>query len=274
LKHDTLHIVDEDIIHENVDEHDDTIIELTIEDSTSNIGNLTNNAYGPVHEPYQTKKSWNFFTWLKLACCCCCTKRISRKAALLENQMLANKISEIQAFKKGIRELQILRRELLSLATLMTRYTIQMSSDDCGGVTEYIEFFLALRQVFRIRQQREELQEEIRDVLNLVESSYLEEQRKLAEIEKNKKQIEKKLEKGKKDEKDAKQKRFERVVAVLSIIFLPTILVAGVYGMNIPDLPRVQFWPLMGITIALSAMILGLFILSNIERKSREKKTT
>jgi len=147
-----------------------------------------------------------------------------------------------------------------------------MSSDDCGGVTEFIEFFLALRQVFRIRQQREELQEEIRDVLNLVESSYLEEQRKLAEIEKNKKQIEKKMEKTKKDDKDAKQKRFERVIAVLSIIFLPTILVAGVYGMNIPDLPKVQFWPLMGITIALSAAMLGLFIIINIERKSRDKK--
>jgi len=199
-------------------------------------------------------------------------KKKSRRAAILENQILATKIAEIQAFKHGIRELQILRRELLSLATLMTRYTIQMSSDDCGGVTEFIEFFLALRQVFRIRQQREELQEEIRDVLNLVESSYLEEQRKLAEIEKNKKQIEKKMEKTKKDDKDAKQKRFERVIAVLSIIFLPTILVAGVYGMNIPDLPKVQFWPLMGITIALSAVMLGLFILINIERKSREKK--
>lgn len=40
------------------------------------------------------------------------------------------------------------RQELLKLATLMTRYTLQMSSDDCGGLSEYVEFFTCLRQVW------------------------------------------------------------------------------------------------------------------------------
>lgn len=72
----------------------------------------------------------------------------------------------------------------------MTRYTLQMSSDDCGGLSEYLEFFSSLRkvcthtfaslisQIFRIKEQRAELRDEIQDVLALVESSYLEEQRK------------------------------------------------------------------------------------------------
>jgi len=60
LKHDTLHIVDdEDIIHENVGEPDDSIIELTIDEgyhSTSNIGNEVSDL-DVIHEPFQKKKN-------------------------------------------------------------------------------------------------------------------------------------------------------------------------------------------------------------------------
>jgi len=49
--------------------------------------------------------------------------------------------------KKILPEMAKLRTELGSLAALMTRYTLQMSSDDCGGLSEYVEFFSSLRGV-------------------------------------------------------------------------------------------------------------------------------
>ena len=58
----------------------------------------------------------------------------------------------------------------------MARYTMQMSSDDCGGMSDYVEFFTACRKVFKIKETRKELQTELTDVLRLVESNfYLEE---------------------------------------------------------------------------------------------------
>lgn len=39
------------------------------------------------------------------------------------------------------------RHKLLEYVALMTKYTLQMSSDDCGGATDYIEFFNHCRNV-------------------------------------------------------------------------------------------------------------------------------
>jgi len=150
----------------------------------------------------------------------------------------------------------------------MTRYTLQMSNDDCGGLSEYIEFFSSLRQVFRIRKQREELRDEIQDVLSLVESSYLEEQRKYTELEKFLRFEEKKVNKKIQDKKMAKQIRFERLVAVVSIAVLPTALIAAIFGMNVPDLPKLNFWPLMGTTLAVSVLLMLVFVAISWERQA------
>jgi len=59
------------------------------------------------------------------------------------------------------------RQKLIQLVTIMTQYTMQMSSNDCGGLSEYVAFFSALREVFAIGEQRKELSSELRDVLSL-----------------------------------------------------------------------------------------------------------
>ncbi len=61
---------------------------------------------------------------------------------------------------------------------MMVRYTLSMSSDDCGGSSEYSDFFTTLRRVFGIRELRDELSQELKDVLAVVESNYLEEERR------------------------------------------------------------------------------------------------
>ena len=36
----------------------------------------------------------------------------------------------------------------------MVRYTLSMSSNDCGGSSEYTEFFTTLRRVFGINKEK------------------------------------------------------------------------------------------------------------------------
>jgi len=71
-------------------------------------------------------------------------------------------------------ELSTILKKLYVLSGLVTCYTLQLSSDDCGGHTEYIEFFSALRRVFRVLEQRIELEHEIEDILKLVQNDYIE----------------------------------------------------------------------------------------------------
>jgi hypothetical protein len=71
------------------------------------------------------------------------------KSVLLE---LSNLSSDAAKLLKGIQTTSLThmynsRMALIALATLISRYTLQMSSDDCGGLPEYVEFFGALRKV-------------------------------------------------------------------------------------------------------------------------------
>lgn len=81
------------------------------------------------------------------------------------------------------------RSKLRDLSSRMVRYTLSMSSNDCGGITEYsgnernessndLEFFTSLREVFGISELRDELSNELKDVLALLESHYLEEEKR------------------------------------------------------------------------------------------------
>lgn len=124
------------------------------------------------------------------------------------------------------------RKSLFNLAVLMTRYTIEMSSDDCGGLDDYNEYFSKLRKVFNIREQRVELREEIHDVLTLVESTYHEGQRFFAslaeETEKDIKFIKRQLDRVDKQSSNI----FGTFVAILTSISLPFVLMSGIFGMN------------------------------------------
>jgi len=50
--------------------------------------------------------------------------------------------------KASVKEMVRGRRELLSHVALVTQYTLQMSTDDCGGYTEYVQFFVSARKVY------------------------------------------------------------------------------------------------------------------------------
>jgi len=162
----------------------------------------------------------------------------------------------------SLKEMAQKRQELVSLATLITRYTLQMYSDDCGGLVKYFEFFSALRETFGIRHQRQELASEIRDVLKLVESNYLEEQRKL-----------RKMEKIRKDGESARQANVELAIGVVSAITLPLVIISGMFGMNNHDVPSVSFFWCIGIALMISGLLVVMFLIWSLFMKRREQSS-
>lgn len=169
-------------------------------------------------------------------------------------------------------DLNRVRNQLFNTATLMTRFALQMSADDCGGLSEYVEFFSALRNMFRIRPQRNELREEIQDVLLLVENSYLEEERKNDESDIYLKSQEKKLTNLRNKRKLGGQKRFEKLVGAISSLSIPPVIISGIFGMNLYDTPvYLPFWHVIAFTIALSIVLLFIFIFMPKKQKTLDE---
>jgi hypothetical protein len=107
----------------------------------------------------------------------------------------------------------------------MTRFTLQMGSDNCGGLTEYVNFFTALRKIYRIKQQRKELREEIQDVLSLVEQSYIEEERKLKLLHDLTLENEKRVIHFEKERQLEIQKSYENILAMVAAVAIPPTLI-------------------------------------------------
>jgi len=163
------------------------------------------------------------------------------------------------------------RTQLRYLAVLLINYSLGMSSDDCGGLSEYSDFFATMRQVLRIPETRQEIREEIHDVLGIVEGGYLEEQRRQNQEEKRAARKKEKKRYQQDREKDSQKRRVEILVSIIGAITLPLIIVSGIFGMNLPDLPVLSFWPLLLVTTAASILLLvillvGLFFSSRFRR--------
>eukprot|EP01124_Arcella_intermedia_P007712 TRINITY_DN14775_c0_g1_i1.p1 TRINITY_DN14775_c0_g1~~TRINITY_DN14775_c0_g1_i1.p1 ORF type:complete len:673 (-),score=197.88 TRINITY_DN14775_c0_g1_i1:130-2148(-) len=200
------------------------------------------------------------------------------KAMLLElSNLSAHAGTLLKEMHTDTSSLPRIRADLGSLAALMTRYTLQMSNDDCGGLSEYVEFFTTQRTIFGIRTQRSELREEIQDVLALVESTYLEEQRKFSRIVALQNQEEKKRSKKRDEKISASQARFQNIVGIISTFTLPVVILGSLFGMNLKDLPvDVPFYPALGATLTLS-LILALafsFVMYYTDKKNKDKATT
>ncbi len=118
----------------------------------------------------------------------------------------------------------------------MVKYSLGMSSDDCGGLPEYSHFFSTMRRVrislsfyfclllimectgekvLGITDTRQEIRNEIHDVLGIVESGYMEEQRRQLRAEKR---IAKQKEREQYLSDLEKQDRSKRIESLLSIV--------------------------------------------------------
>eukprot|EP01126_Amoeba_proteus_P001888 TRINITY_DN10585_c1_g1_i1.p2 TRINITY_DN10585_c1_g1~~TRINITY_DN10585_c1_g1_i1.p2 ORF type:complete len:239 (-),score=64.45 TRINITY_DN10585_c1_g1_i1:14-730(-) len=166
-----------------------------------------------------------------------------------------------------------IRKRLVKLAGLMTQYNLQMSSDECGGPSEYVEFFYSLKKIHNIQQKRQELREEIQEVLALVENGYAEERRRLEAENQKVSELEIKKERTKEKRRLRDKARFDVLFAMVSSIGIPILAITSVFSMNIDDLPRsVPFWLAIPCTIGVCLLIiLALLILAGGRQSSEEK---
>ena len=117
------------------------------------------------------------------------------------------------------------------LAALMVRYTLSMSSNDCGGSSEFTEFFTTLRRVFGIPELRAELSSELKDVLAVVESNYLEEERRQRDEAEADRRKNREYQAEHKALREQHEQQFNLILGVLGSFTLPFVVVSGVFGM-------------------------------------------
>jgi len=166
------------------------------------------------------------------------------------------------------------RNTLRNLASLMVRYTLGMSSNECGGTSEYSDFFTSLREVFGVPELRDELSNELKDVLAVVESNYMEEERRQRDEQEAERRaaidFQKRLTQARIQENDA----FQITIAILGSFTVPFVLVTGIFGMNLKNLPiDIDFWGLMAITFGISILtLIGLLVLRWRLRLAAERK--
>ncbi|GAM19243.1 hypothetical protein SAMD00019534_024180 [Acytostelium subglobosum LB1] len=188
----------------------------------------------------------------------------AERAVLEELSTMASLQAEnmkLEIERTNLEELATSRRQLRELATLVARFTISMSSDDCGGQSEFSEFFLTMRQVFGIPSQRKELREELEDTLALLENDYLEERRKIKIEEQREERTEKDRARVQKLKKESAKTLYEFLISAFSSFTIPIVLISSIYGMNLADLPILPFWAMILIMMVMSLFLLTLIML-------------
>jgi glutaredoxin len=182
------------------------------------------------------------------------------KVVFEELSDLAATQAENLSIDSNFEQMQRQRNRLRNLASVMTRYTVSMSSSDCGGTTEYSEFFISLREVYGIPELRDELSTELKDVLAVVESNYLEEEKNQRDIEEEQRRLKNEIAARINKEKSAHRQRFEIILSVFGSITLPFVVVGGIWGMNLSNLPDINFWWVLLFCFIISLLILIVLI--------------
>jgi len=200
------------------------------------------------------------------------THALGEKLVLYELSDVAAVQAETLRFTNevNLEEMKDWRNKLRHLASLVVRYTLAMSSNDCGGTSEYSDFFTCLRSVFGILSLREELSGELKDILAVVESNYLEEERRQRDTIETRRRNADKRRKAMDVLHNRQKDAFEILVSVLSAFTLPFVVVGGVFGMNMTSLPiEASFWQVMVWTfIASIILLIGLLLLRYFVRKA------
>jgi len=179
---------------------------------------------------------------------------------------------QLDVDKSSIGEIEASRKHMKELATLVARFTISMSSDDCGGQSEYSEFFSTIRQTFGIPHQRAELREELQDTFSLLESGFLEERRRIKMEEQKEERQDKERARKARIEKEEGKHRYDTIISTLSSVTIPAVIISSVFGMNV-NVPDLQFWVVILIMIGTSVVVLVLQLgyLRTIERHHRQE---
>lgn len=133
-----------------------------------------------------------------------------------------------------------LRPGMDALLRDMVRYTLTLTGEDCGGLTDSTDFFSVVRRVHRIEEQREELRREIQELASLVQVAHLDAQQKRQKAE------------------AAREFAFQRRIGWLAAVFGPLTVVTGILGINLPldeMIPGWTPWRAAGVSVAIIGLV-------------------
>jgi len=181
---------------------------------------------------------------------------LGERMVFLELSDLASSQAEKLRFREDttLAQMKGCRDSMRNLATRMVRYTLSMCSD-VGGISEYSEFFSVIRQVFAVPDLRNELSNELKDVLAAVESNYLEEERTQRENEEKENRIRRERHKREQARKNDQDQQFAIVSSLLGALTIPFVLITGIFGMNLSSLPDPNFVSVILVNLISSGLI-------------------
>jgi len=178
------------------------------------------------------------------------------------SDLAAAQAEHLVSDERNLEDMKMQRERLRELASLMVRYTLAMSSNDCGGSSEYTEFFTTIRQVYGIPELRAEISTELKDVLAVVESNYMEEERRQRDVIESERRRSREIANAIRMHRDRNDQRFGILLSIMGAFTIPFVVISGIFGMNLTSLPiSVDFWTLMGITFAASVVLFLALIL-------------
>jgi hypothetical protein len=132
---------------------------------------------------------------------------------------LGHRAAQSALYLESDERLASLRARMGPMLKDMVGYTLTLTGEDSGGPSDAAEFFAAVRRLYRIAEQREELRREIEELGALVQAAYLDEQRAQHAAEQEREQ------------------RFQRNVGRLAAWVAPLTVATGLLGMNLPANP-------------------------------------
>lgn len=141
---------------------------------------------------------------------------------------LSARISTL-AFDLDPHRLRYQQSEIEALVVELARYTLTLTSEDCGGPSDYSDFFSAVRRVHNISAQRDELRAEMAELNGLLKAA-----------------------------EDQTERRLQRFLSLAAGVTLPLALVFGFFGMNAGSGEQATFeWGLIA-WVGAGALALGL----------------
>jgi len=145
---------------------------------------------------------------------------------------------------------------VLRLVRRSTRLAIQLVGDDCGGLTEYRQFYRSVRRVLGTANLVGEVRTEIRELYDL--ASIMQQRIRTRNMVEQTR-----LERMSNELDRAFQQRFSQ----LSIVAVSFAIVSGLFGMNV-EVPPLPFWTIVFGCIAISAALVVYFVV-DFHRRAR-----
>jgi len=201
----------------------------------------------------------NLQTWPKLfqgAYLSIAMKALAESGVLLELGNLSAGKADMLRRAISFHEMEQSRLQLRELAALMVRYMMSMNHHDSGESSELVQFFSYMRHVLGVPSAKQEIREQIDDVLGIVQAQYMEEQKKIKRREVTERMEQLIRKKRAAMNKESKRRWFEIGIAAVTTLTLPSLIVASLFGMNVPGIPQYAWWNLVGATIGITGVLL------------------